>query len=96
MAFCNETEAPVIFRRMVSTAAPEPERTVIQGDMGAKVARVTVWKHEILSVRQLPDSILKHAKVIEVLDKVIAAQVRSGTRELKGCRIYSETGTAIR
>ena len=68
----------------------------IQGDMGAKVARVTTWKHEILSVRQLPDSILKHAKVIEALDKVIAAQVRSGARELKGCRIYSETGTAIR
>ena len=92
-----EVAAPVVEVEVAyQPAAPEPERVTIQGDMGAKVARVTTWKHEILSVRQLPDSILKHAKVIEALDKVIAAQVRSGTRELKGCRIYSETGTAIR
>lgn len=69
---------------------------IAQGDFGAKVSRTTNWKHEIQSVRQLPDSILKHAKVIEALDKVIAAQVRSGTRELKGCRIFPETGIAIR
>ena len=49
-----------------------------------------------MSVRQLPDSILKHAKVVEALDKVIAAQVRGGTRELKGCEIFPETSTAIR
>lgn len=81
---------------LVEIAVAEPERTAIQGDMGAKVARVTTYKHRILSVRQLPDSILKHAKVIEVLDKVIAAQVRGGVREMKGCEIYSETSTAIR
>ena len=52
--------------------------------------------HRILSVRQLPNSILTHAKVVEALDKVIAAQVRSGAREIKGCEIYSETSTAIR
>jgi len=79
---------------------PEPVAEVapaaIQGDFGAKVARTTNWKHEIVSVRQLPDSILKHAKVIEALDKVIAAQVRGGTREMKGCRIFPETGIAIR
>jgi len=92
-----EVAAPVVEVEVAyQPAAPEPERTVIQGDMGAKVARVTVWKHEILSVRQLPDSILKHAKVVEVLDKIIAAQVKGGTREMKGCRIFSETATAIR
>lgn len=92
-----EVVAPVIEVEVAYTpAAPEPERTAIQGDMGAKVARVTTWHHRILSVRQLPDSILKHAKVIEALDKVIAAQVRGGTREMKGCEIYSETSTAIR
>jgi hypothetical protein len=69
---------------------------IAQGDFGAKVSRTTNWKHEILSVRQLPDSILKHAKVVEAIDKVIAAQVRGGTRELKGCRIFPETGIAIR
>lgn len=92
-----EVAAPVVEVEVAYVpAAPAPQRSVIQGDMGAKVARVTTWKHRIVSVRQLPDSILKHAKVIEALDKVIAAQVRGGTREMKGCEIFSETGTAIR
>lgn len=91
-----EAEAVEVAAPLVEISVPEPERTAIQGDMGAKVARVTTWKHEIISVRQLPDSILKHAKVIEALDKVIAAQVRGGTREMKGVRIFSETSTAIR
>lgn len=92
-----EVEAPVVAVEVAyESAAPEPARTAIQGDMGAKVARVTTWHHRILSVRQLPDSILKHAKVVEALDKVIAAQVRGGTREMKGCEIYAETSTAIR
>lgn len=69
---------------------------IAQGDFGAKVSRTTNWKHEIISVRQLPDSILKHAKVVEAIDKVIAAQVRGGTREMKGCRIFPETGIAVR
>lgn len=84
----------------VVEVAPEPVEVAappsIQGDFGAKVSRTTIYKHEILSVRQLPDSILTHAKVIEALDKVIAAQVRGGVREMKGCRIFPETGIAIR
>ncbi|AJA07418.1 hypothetical protein SKP52_02415 [Sphingopyxis fribergensis] len=76
---------------IVETAAP-----VVRGDYGAKVVRTTTYKHRIVSVRQLPDSILKHAKVVEAIDKVIAAQVRGGTRELKGCEIFPETGTTIR
>jgi hypothetical protein len=92
-----EVAAPVVAVEVAyEPTAPEPARAAIQGDMGAKVARVTTWHHRILSVRQLPDSILKHAKVVEALDKVIAAQVRSGTREMKGCEIYAETSTAIR
>lgn len=74
----------------------EPEAPVVRGDYGAKVVRTTNYKHRIISVRQLPDSILKHAKVVEAIDKVIAAQVRGGTRELKGCEIFPETGTTIR
>ena len=92
-----EVAAPVVEVEVAYVpATPEPARAVVQGDMGAKVARVTTWHHRILSVRQLPDSILKHAKVVEALDKVIAAQVRSGTREMKGCEIYSGTDIAIR
>lgn len=92
-----EVAAPVVEVEVAYTPpAPIADPVRVQGDMGAKVARVTTWHHRIVSVRQLPDSILKHAKVIEALDKVIAAQVRSGTRELKGCEIFSETSTAIR
>jgi len=92
-----EVAAPIVEVEVAyQPAEPEPAKVAIQGDMGAKVARVTTWHHRILSVRQLPDSILKHAKVIEALDKVIAAQVRGGTREMKGCEIYPETSTAIR
>lgn len=89
-----EVAAPIV------EYVPEPIREeaapVVQGDYGAKVVRTTTWKHEIQSVRQLPDAILKHAKVVEAIDKVIAAQVRGGVREMKGCRIFPETGTAIR
>lgn len=92
-----EAEAVEVQAVVVEVAAPKAETgPVAQGDFGAKVNRVTTWHHEILSVRQLPDAILKHAKVIEALDKVIAAQVRGGTREMKGVRIFSETGIAIR
>lgn len=73
----------------------EPAATV-RGDYGAKVVATTTWKHRIVNVRHLPDSLLKHVKVIEALDKVIAAQVRGGTREIKGCEIFPETGTTIR
>lgn len=72
----------------------EPE--TVRGDYGAKVVRTTNWKHEIESVRKLPDSILTHEKVLEAINKVIAAQVRGGTREMKGVRIFAETATTIR
>lgn len=69
---------------------------MVRGDYGAKVVATTVWRHRIVSVRKLPNAILNHAKVIEAIDKVIASQVRGGTRELTGCEIFSETGTTIR
>ncbi|MGR4893380.1 hypothetical protein ACIPPQ_20340 [Sphingopyxis sp. LARHCG72] len=93
-AVAVEVAAPVV--EVQPEPEPEPAAPIVRGDYGAKVVRTTTWKHEILSVRQLPDSILKHAKVVEAIDKVIAAQVRGGTREMKGVRIFSETGTAIR
>lgn len=84
-------------------AAPEIEVTparveqpVFRGDYGARVGTRTEWQHEIISVRQLPDRLLKHQKVLEALDKVIAAEVRSGTREIKGVRIWSEQKAAVR
>lgn len=102
-ASAGKEAAIVIVEAAVVEVAPtfvpevEPaEAITIQGEYGAKVGTTTTWKHEIVSVRQLPDNILKNEKVIDALNKVIGAQVRGGAREIKGCRIYSETGIAIR
>lgn len=81
----------------VVEVTPAPvEQPVVRGDYGARVGTRTEWHHEIQSVRQLPDSILKHPTVIEALDKVILGLVRGGTREIKGCRIWSEQKAAVR
>lgn len=72
---------------------PEP---VARGDMGARVGTRTVWKHTIESVRQLPDAILKNERVIEALDKVIAAQIRGGARQIKGVTIWDEQVADVR
>jgi hypothetical protein len=86
--------------------APEPLVTVepvkvaepvARGDLGARVGTRTVWKHEIeVPVAKLPKAILESAPVREAVDKVIAAQVRGGTREIKGVRIWSEQEAAVR
>lgn len=80
----------------VRVTTPEIEKPAVRGDYGSRVGSQTVWKHEIESVRQLPDALLKHPKVIEALDKLIAAQVRSGTRQIKGVRIWDEQTTVVR
>lgn len=72
------------------------EAPIARGDLGARVGTRTVWHHEIESVRQLPDRILKNPRVIESLDKVIAAEVRGGTRDIKGARIWSAQEAAVR
>lgn len=82
--------------RIETFASAFPEGEVARGDYGAKIVRTAEYKHEIEGVRKLPDSILEHEKVLEAINKVIAAQVRGGTREMKGVRIFSETATTIR
>lgn len=76
--------------------APKIEKPVARGELGAKVGTRKVYKHKILSVRQLPDRILKNPRVIEALDKVIAAEIRAGTHELKGCEIWAEDEAVVR
>jgi hypothetical protein len=81
---------------LVEIAPVKVEEPIVRGDLGAKVGSTTVWRHEIESVRKLPDAILKHPKIVEALDKLIGQQVRSGTREMKGVRIWSEQQTVVR
>lgn len=105
-----EEEARAAQKAAMEAAAEAPEGTapaievapavivkpVARGDYGARVGITTVWQHEIQSVRQLPDRLLKHSRVMEALDKVVAAEIRSGAREIKGVRIWSEQKAAVR
>jgi hypothetical protein len=72
------------------------EQPVARGDLGARVGTRTVWRHRIESVRQLPDAILKNERVIEALDKVVAAQIRGGARVIKGVTIWDEQVADVR
>jgi hypothetical protein len=75
----------------------EIEKPIMRGDMGASVSTRTVWRHEIeVPIAKLPKAILENAKVVEAIDSVIAAQIRAGTREIKGVKIWSETASAVR
>jgi hypothetical protein len=76
--------------------APRIADPVVRGDMGARLGTRTVWKHKIDSVRQLPNAILQNERVIEALDKVIAAQIRGGTRTIKGCTVWSDQVADVR
>lgn len=97
----GKTEFPEVDESPLPAIDIEParvEQPVVRGYYGSRVGTTTVWHHEILSVRQLPDRILKHAKVIEALDKVIAAEIRgaSGKIEIKGVRIWSQQTARVR
>lgn len=76
--------------------AAKVEAPVARGDLGARVGTVTRWRCEIESVRKLPDRLLNHPKVIEALGSIISAEIRGGTREIKGVRIWSEQEASVR
>jgi hypothetical protein len=77
-------------------APPPPEKPIARGELGAKVGTRKVKMHKILSVRQLPDRILKNERVVEALDKVIAAEIRNGAAEIKGVEIWEEDQAVVR
>lgn len=89
--------AAEISPELAEQIAPPPiEKPIARGELGAKVGTRKVKKHEIQSVRQLPDRILKNARVVEAIDKVIAAEIRSGALEIKGVRIWEEDEAVVR
>lgn len=90
----EEVGEPIPTVEIAPAVVDEP---VVRGDYGARVGSTTVWKHEIISVRQVPDRYLKHPKVVEALDKVIAAAIRTEkVREIKGVRIWDDQQTVVR
>lgn len=75
-------------------SVPEP---VARGDLGARVGTRTIWHHErTVPVAKLPKQILENEKVLAAIDQVIGAAIRSGTREIKGVRIWSEQVADVR
>lgn len=84
---------------VAETFAPPPvAKPEIRGSYGAKVAFTTTYHHEIESVRKLPDRLLKHPKVVEVLNKLVAAEVKTskGKTPIPGVRIWTSDATAVR
>lgn len=86
--------------RIVESIAPPPPPApapIGRGDLGARVGTQKVWCHKITSVRQLPDRLLKHPKVVEVLDKLVAAEIKaaSGKVEIKGVEIWQDTKARV-
>lgn len=80
---------PVIHAAMIT----DP---VARGDM-SRVGTRTVWRHEIeVPIAKLPKTILENEKVVEAINSVIAAQVRAGTRTIKGVRIWDEQVANVR
>lgn len=102
----EEQEARAATEVEAGRPAPEPivevapvkvAEPVARGDLGARVGTRTVWRHEIeVPIAKLPKAILEAAPVREALDKVIAATIRAGTKEIKGVRIWSEQEAAVR
>lgn len=79
----------------VEVAPVVVDEAVARGEF-SRVGSRTEWKFEIQSVRQVPDRFLKSPKVVEALEKVIGQAIRSGEREIKGVRIWSEQKAAVR
>ncbi len=75
-------------------AAAEPTR--IRGDYGTLTSARKVWKHEVTDYTVAFMAVEKNANVREAIDKAIAAQVRSGEREIAGVRIFEDTVASVR
>lgn len=79
-------------RAQTMATPPSP----IRSSYGQTASGRTEWKAEIIDRKKLPPAIVNHPKVVEALNAVIAAMVRSGHREIPGVRIYAEQKTVIR
>lgn len=81
---------------VVTVAAAKVKPAAVVGTLGAKASSRTSYDFKIKAVRQLPDAILTHAKVVEAIEKVIGQQVRGGVREMKGVEIFPVHSAQIR
>jgi hypothetical protein len=82
---------------IVDVAPVRVAEPVARGDLGSRVGTRTVWKHEIeVPIAKLPKAILENEKVRAAVDQVVASMVRTGSREIKGVRVWSEQVADVR
>ena len=69
---------------------------VVHGDMGARVGHRTGWEFEVTDYAKLPLNIRRHPTVLEAIDKVVRALVKSGERKIPGVKIWSSKKASVR
>jgi hypothetical protein len=74
----------------------ELQDEAVRGDYGARVGKRTEWSFRITDVDKLPVDVRFHPDVLDAMKKVVAARVRTGTRQMTGVEIFSETKATVR
>ena len=82
---------------VVSEAVSAPiEREPVRSDAGTTVSGRKVWKSEVTDYVAAFPTVATNEKVREAIEKAVAAQVRAGSREIPGTRIWSELAPVAR
>jgi hypothetical protein len=72
-----------------------PTHTKIVGTYSSVGSRKE-WTHEILDYHTVLLEVADNAKVRDAVELVVKAMIRSGTREIKGVRIFQQTKAGVR
>lgn len=90
--------APVPEPVPVPPPPPPPPAPTFQarGDYGSVASTQTVWKAEIDNWPQAFKAVQENENVREAVQKAINALVRSGTRTIKGVRVFEDVSVRVR
>ena len=69
---------------------------VVHGDMGARVGHRTAYEFQVTDYAKLPLNIRRHPTVLEAIDKVVRALVKSGERKIPGVKIWPTKTATVR
>lgn len=73
-----------------------PERELVRSDTGTAVSGRTVWNSRVDDYTVAVIQVLDDQRVIDAIDKAIAARVRAGTRKIEGVTIWPTTQAVSR
>jgi hypothetical protein len=71
-------------------------KPVVTGDYGARTVTRTERVGVIVDARQLPDSVINSARVVDAMQAVVNAMVRAGVIEIAGVEITTRETTHVR